>query len=97
MQCQYYSVVAAEPDRTMPGQFVFPDDDSNTAVGFIYEVNDDEIEIVLFEPVDIMTIPGACYIDARVEWTEMLYEALRRSTPEIQAAWVEAIGEHTKH
>jgi hypothetical protein len=93
MNGQYYSIRAAEIDKTLPGQLVYKNNSSDAAIGFIYGVNtvNEEIEIVLFEPKELPN--NATVLKMSEDWTKMLYKVLLESDVEIQNMWREIIKE----
>jgi hypothetical protein len=91
MNGQYYSIRAAEIDKTLPGQLVYKDNSSDEAAGFIYDVNtvNEEIEIVLFEPTELPN--NATVLKMSEDWTKMLYKVLLEADIEIKSMWKELI------
>ena len=90
MLIQRYTVIAEHPEDAAPGQFVFEDEDSDLVTGFIYSVNGNEIEIVLFEPADLSNIDMVSYIEGEQNWPALLDEALE-ANPDMRSYWEEMI------
>lgn len=90
MLIQRYTVIAEEPELAAPGQFVFEDNDSDLVTGFIYSVNGEEIEIVLFEPADLSDIDMIKFTEEEQNWPGLLLEALNKN-PDMKRYWEENV------
>lgn len=95
MFTQRYTVIAEEPEMAEPGQFVFEDEDSDLVTGFIYSVNGNEIEIVLFEPADLSNIDMVSYVQGEQNWPALLDEALE-ANPDMAPYWEEIFFDEPK-
>lgn len=88
MITQRYIVNAEEPEEVEPAQFVFKDNDSDEITGFIYDVNDNEIEIVLFEMKDLSYMKNdiISYTKEEQNWALLLIEAVSKN-PDMKEHW----------
>lgn len=94
MLIQRYTVIAEDPEMAAPAQFVFEDNDSDLVTGFIYSVNGDEIEIVLFEPADLSDVDIVSFIEGEQNWPSLLNEALE-TNPDMKPYWFDALNINT--
>lgn len=93
MKAQHYSIKCQEPDKVAEGQFVHTNNEDEVIRGFIYRVDGDVIEIVLFEPADISPAkPIRIFMMPDPDaWLDMLHEVLVSAEENIQWAWMQAL------
>ena len=84
---QHYSVVVADPDKMLPGHLVYPGNDSDEVIGFIYCVHENVAEIVLFEPVNLDGIEYVKLFEMDQSALIMLESALSRTHPDVVDMW----------
>lgn len=96
MKAQHYSVRVSEFDasRARIGQFVYTDDADDIVRGFVYRVNGNLIELVLFEPTVLSptTTPVTIFLMPDPDtWCDMLHEVIVTAEENIQWAWCELL------
>ena len=87
VKAQHYKM-KANPDHmenARSGQFLFEDDDSTDACGFVDFLSDCEIAFMFFEPVDVPE--GAIVIQEECSWLDRLKEILDED-PEMEKLWM---------
>lgn len=94
MKAQHYSIKCQSPDEVKPGQFVHTNNEDEVIRGFIYRVDGDVIEIVLFEPGELppQAKPIRIFLMPDPDaWIDMLHEVLVTAEENIQWAWMQAL------
>ena len=86
MIAQYYSILLQDEDP-MPeiGSPIF-DDELETLIGFIYDVQPTYMDIVLLEPENLDFEPYKV-LDMTESWEYMLVKVVERSKPTIKNYW----------
>lgn len=94
MIAQRYTI-SVNNEEAEPGQFVFPDNDSEYASGFVYDVSSEGMEIVLFEPTDLTEIEDivVSYEKEVEDWAALLMTALEKN-PKMKKHWIDKIKEY---
>jgi len=72
-----------------PGQFVFANNESEEAIGFIDFVSDCEICIMLFDPTETLN-EDQIHISEECDWPARLKEIVD-GDPEIRDMWMEVL------
>lgn len=89
---QYYAIEIEYPHEAAPGQLVFPSNGEEMAIGFIYQVEGDSAEIVLFEPGELPE--RARPLEMAKDYMEMLGEVLTsKASPSVVAMWREMVSQ----
>ena len=72
---------------------IFNDDHTNL-IGFIYEVQEQYMDIVLFEPEDLDFEPDKI-LEMSLSWEQMLVQILQNARPPIKEYWKTLFSDNT--
>lgn len=100
MKIQQYTIRANGRDFSMArvGQFVFQNDSSDIAIGFISETDSDSyIGVTLFDPIDKKELPPDMEDMVQdVDWSEVFHGIADTMEESVRAGWEQAIDESSQ-